>query len=289
MADLNYVEHAVVFDCEGECLVGVLAKPATAGTLGVVLIVGGPQYRVGSHRQFVAIARRLAAAGIAVLRFDYRGMGDSTGPVHPFDRTSPDIAAAIDALQVSCPTVCKVVLWGLCDAASSALIYRDQLPDSRVCGIVLLNPWVRADATLATTYHKHYYGQRLFEKAFWRKLARGGVDIRRSLNSLAGNVRAAKSGAKARGKSAEAPFQDRMAAGLKAFAGPVLLLLSERDLTAKEFLEFAGSNTAWAGLLDSEKVERHDIPDADHTFSTSRATEEVETRTLDWLRRKFAL
>ena len=289
MANLNFVEHALVFDCEGERLVGVLAKPATAGTLGVVLIVGGPQYRVGSHRQFVLFARRLAETGIAVLRFDYRGMGDSTGPVHPFDQTGPDIAAAIDALQVSCPTVSKIVLWGLCDAASAALIYGEHTPDARVCGIVLLNPWVRSDTTLATTYLKHYYGRHLFEKAFWSKLARGGVDIRRSLNSLASNVKAAQAGTEARGKSAASPFQERMAAGLRTFAGPILVLLSERDLTAKEFLEFAGSNATWAGLLDGEKVERHGIPDADHTFSTSSAQEEVETRTLDWLRRKFAL
>ena len=34
----------------------------------------------------------------------------------------------------------------------------------------LLNPWVRSDATIAKTYLKHYYGQRLLEKEFWAKL-----------------------------------------------------------------------------------------------------------------------
>jgi alpha/beta superfamily hydrolase len=45
----------------------------------VLVIVGGPQYRAGSHRQFTLLARSLAEQGFAVLRFDYRGMGDSTG------------------------------------------------------------------------------------------------------------------------------------------------------------------------------------------------------------------
>ena len=284
---MSFVERALTFDCCGERLVGVLAEPATASRLGLVLVVGGPQYRVGSHRQFVLIARWLAAAGLAVLRFDYRGMGDSTGPMRRFDKTGPDIAAAMDALQASCPTIEKIVLWGLCDAASGALMYWENTLDARVGGIVLLNPWARSDATIAKTYLKHYYGRRLFEKEFWVKLLRGGVDIAGALNSIAGNLKTANASQPTTGDSELAAFQDRMAAGLTSFAGPVLILLSERDLTAKEFLEFAGSSSRWTGLLDRANVERHNIPHADHTFSTAESREEADSRTLNWLRRMF--
>ena len=289
MAGLNYIERATSFACEGECLVGVVAEPAARSQLGVVMIVGGPQYRVGSHRQFVLLARSLAAAGVPVLRFDCRGMGDSTGPMHRFDETAPDIAAAIDALLAACPSVTKVVLWGLCDAASGALMYRERTQDARVCGIVMLNPWVRSEATLATTYLKHYYGRRLFQKAFWTKLASGGVNLRETMVALAGNIRSSSSRPKASRFQAETTFQDRMATGLRAFAGPVLLLLSDRDLTAKEFVEYADSNAAWNGLLASGNVERQAVADADHTFSSARARDEVEKRTLDSVRRKFAV
>ena len=77
-AEPAYDEVGLLFNCAGETLVGVLARPPSSqlqGSLGVVIIVGGPQYRAGSHRQFVSLARALAAAGHAVLRFDYRGMG----------------------------------------------------------------------------------------------------------------------------------------------------------------------------------------------------------------------
>ena len=40
-------------------------------------------------------------------------------------------------------------------------------------------------------------------------------------------------------------FQDRMAAGLRAFPAPLLLILSGDDLTAKEFLEYAQSDAGW--------------------------------------------
>ena len=284
---MSFVERALAFDCCGERLVGVVAEPESAGKLGLVLVVGGPQYRVGSHRQFVQIARRLAAAGVAVLRFDYRGMGDATGPMHRFDRTGPDIAAAMDALQMSCPTVERILLLGLCDAASAALMYCEKTLDARVGGLVLLNPWVRSDATIAKTYLKHYYGQRLLEREFWAKLVRGGVDIAGALNSVAGNLKTANASQEATRDTELAAFQDRMAAGLKTFAGPVLILLSERDLTAKEFLEFVGSSSRWTGLLGRANVERHDIPHADHTFSNAESREEVENRTLNWLRRMF--
>ena len=79
-------EDAVVFQCEGASLVGILHVPEREpARIGVLVIVGGPQYRVGSHRQFVLMARSLAQSGYAVLRFDYRGMGDSDGEMRTFE------------------------------------------------------------------------------------------------------------------------------------------------------------------------------------------------------------
>jgi len=278
-------ERAVTFDCCGERLVGVVAEPAGEAKAAVLIVVGGPQYRVGSHRQFVLLARSLAASGIAVLRFDYRGMGDSTGPARPFEDVGPDIGAAMDALRTACPTVERIVLWGLCDAASASLIYVQSTRDARVAGLVLLNPWVRSDATIARTHLKHYYGRRLLEKEFWTKLARGGVDVAAAARSIADKVTSAGRGDAS--ASAVTTFQDRMAEGFRSFAGPILILLSERDLTAKEFIEYVRSDARWSALITRANVERHDVADSDHTFSTARWRGEVETLTLDWLRRKL--
>ena len=74
---MNYAEQALVFDCAGERMLGIVAIPEAAQATGVLILVGGPQYRVGSHRQFLLLARRLATDGIAAMRFDFRGMGDS--------------------------------------------------------------------------------------------------------------------------------------------------------------------------------------------------------------------
>ena len=287
-AAVPFVERPVLFDCEGERLVGIVAVPEIASRVAVLVIVGGPQYRAGAHRQFVDLSRRLAAAGIPAMRFDYRGMGDSTGVARTFEDCGPDIAAAIDALMANCPEVAHVVLWGLCDAASAALDYWQSARDPRVAAMALLNPWVRSEATLAKAHIKHYYAQRLASREFWSKLVNGGFAPATALAGFARNVLSALSRPqRVAGRDREA-FQYRMAAGLRAFPGPILLLLSGDDLTAKEFLEYAQSDARWRGLLQRAGLERHDLPDADHTFSSAEAADEMLSRTLSWVRASVA-
>jgi hypothetical protein len=74
-----------------------------------------------------------------------------------------------------------------------------------------------------------------------------------------------------------------MAEGLRQFPGRVLLILSGQDYTAKEFLEFAGLNAAWSGLIEASRVSRVDVANADHTFSAAAQRSAVENETLAWL------
>ncbi len=278
-------EKALIFLCEGEEMLGILSRrdqPAKPETTGVVVIVGGPQYRAGSHRQFVLLARALAAAGYPVLRFDYRGMGDSSGPLRDFNHVQADVGAAIAALQQHAPQVRKVVLWGLCDAASAALLYWHETRDPRIDGLCLLNPWVRSTASLARTHVKHYYTQRLRERAFWAKLFSGKVAWG-ALSGLAKNMRLAFGGATASAAMAHKPYQDRMASAWHGFGGRVLLLLSGEDYTAKEFIEYIGTDAAWADALKHPRLARQDLAGADHTFSDARSRTLVENLTLEWL------
>ena len=280
---MNYLEETALFACEGDTLLGVLARPELPAQTGVVVIVGGPQYRAGSHRQFVLLSRALAAAGYPVLRFDYRGMGDSTGAQRDFEAVSADIAGAIDALQQRVPAVRQVALWGLCDGASAALLYCDETHDPRVSGLCLLNPWVRSEASLARTQVKHYYRQRLMQKEFWLKLMRGKVAAG-AIKGLIQKIRLANTTADNRSsKTRQAAFQHRMATAWHRFNGHLLLLLSGDDYTAKEFVEYAGTDPAWKSYRDHAGLLRHEIAGADHTCSAPNARKMVETYTLAWL------
>ncbi len=301
-------EQALVFGCAGEQLLAVLTPaaadtPATAAMadVGVVIIVGGPQYRAGSHRQFVQLARSLARQGVSALRFDTRGMGDSSGAQRSLEEIEADVGAAIDALQTLQPGVKRVVLWGLCGGASAALLYWRHTSDPRLQGMVLVNPWVRSEETLARTQLKHYYLKRLAQRAFWAKLFSGGV-AGKAVADLMHNLRLArkakphhsapaenahaKAGVDARQRLADdaaRPLQQRMGLAWQHYPGPKLLVLSGNDYTAKEFIETAATDSLWRANVANACVSRFDVTDADHTFSEPTDQRAVEQRTLAWL------
>lgn len=263
---MTFQEEVLCIPIGQAALVGILARPLQPEATGVVVVVGGPQYRVGSHRQFVLLSRMLAQAGYAVLRFDVHGMGDSEGRPCDFQDTGRDIAAAIQALQQVVPAVAQVALWGLCDGATATLLYWHDTQDARVTALCLANPWVRSETSLAQTHIKHYYLQRLGQADFWRKLLRGGIGPT-VLAELARKLRTALSDKPA--PAGQPTYQERMAWAWSHFSGRILLLLSEHDFTAKEFLDHATHDSAWKNSLSHPRLVRHDQSGADHTFSSS--------------------
>lgn len=280
-------EEAIAFLCGEEPLVGIFAQPAIdmpPEPISVLIVVGGPQYRIGSHRQFVQLARTLAEAGYPSLRFDYRGMGDAGGDVRTFEHVGDDVLAALDQLRQRWPQATRHAVWGLCDGASAAMMFATA--DPAVVGIAAANPWVRSDATLAAATVKHYYGNRLMEREFWMKLLSGRFDWRRSLGSVADNLsRMWRPRRNDAGADSPVTFQERMLAGMASFQGEMLLMLSGNDLTAKEFQQACSSDPRWGRLLACPRVERIEFPEADHTFSQRRSSESAARATVEWLHR----
>lgn len=287
-------EIPIVFQCLENKLIGIIHQSANNSGLGVLLVVGGPQYRIGSHRQFVLLARMLSANGIPVMRFDYRGMGDSEGELQSFTSVDNDIAAAIAAFYQVCPKLSGIVIWGLCNAASAALFYAYQ--DDRVRGLVLLNPWVYTEQGAATVFLKHYYLQRLLNPDFWRKIFSLKFDFLESLDSLlmifkkslsksaVVNNKAIKTdSAGVELVSVNLSLPIRMRECMRRFKYPVLLILSGKDLTADEFKDLIASDAEWKALLVDGRVTRYDFIESDHTFSSSVWRDQVADWTLRWL------
>ncbi|AHK78748.1 hydrolase [Ectothiorhodospira haloalkaliphila] len=281
---------AFLFHVDEAPLVGIIHPGAEEARTGVLIVVGGPQYRVGSHRQFLLLARDLSAQGIPVMRFDYRGMGDAGGDQRDFEHIDKDIEAAIDAFQSRMPHLERVVIWGLCDAASAALMYAWR--DPRVAGLVLLNPWVRTEQSLAKTYLKHYYVKRAFSRDFWSGVLSGRFDPLGSLCSLADLVRrtvarppersGTSNGPSSRNAVLQGGLPERMASGWQRFEGRILLILSGDDLTAAEFRDVAAGSPTWAGLLDESRVTVQELAQANHTFSRKEWRGQVSRWTLEW-------
>lgn len=274
----------IVFEHDGDRLIGMHHQGRPAVDIGVLIIVGGPQYRVGSHRQFLLLARHLAEAGIPAFRFDCKGMGDSEGDPAGFDAISGEVEAAIDAFFGSQPGMKSVVLWGLCDAAAAAMLYGHN--DRRVSSMVLLNPWVRTDAGQAKTLLRHYYVRQLLSGDFWKRLLSGGVGIRKSVNSLLGNISRAFGGQAATElgeQEAPTDFVDRMRRGLARFSGKILLIISGNDLTAAEFEDLVANSRRWRKLISRTSCRIVRFDEADHTFSRDEWRHLVEKTTINWV------
>jgi pimeloyl-ACP methyl ester carboxylesterase len=136
----------------GVRLAGTLTSPAGPGLFPAVLLIGGngPQNRdetYAGHRPFLVLADRLTRAGVAVLRYDKRGVGASTGhyaTANGADFTR-DAAAALAWLRRQsgvAPT--RVGVLGLSEGSLIAPLVAAQ--DRGTAFVVLLStPGVRGD------------------------------------------------------------------------------------------------------------------------------------------------
>jgi hypothetical protein len=59
--------------------------------------------------------------------------------------------------------------------------------------------------------------------------------------------------------------------------------MSGLDNIAREFDEVASSSPAWIAAMSAPSLTRHDLPDADHTFSSAKDRDRVAELALQWL------
>ncbi len=282
-------ETAFIFSGNGQNnLIGIIHEPTeTKSSVGLLIIVGGPQYRIGAHRQYVHLARHCADRGIAAMRFDYQGVGDSDGVYPGFEHVTADVHAAVNEFLRRCPTIESVAIWGLCEGASAILL--GAAHHKAVSHVILANPWVRSESGRARAYVKHYYLDRLRRPEFWKKIFSGKLNIAQAIGGFLSNIKKTftgksvqKAGSGAPGEDVR-PFPERMLAGLTAYPGQVLLIQSEQDLVAREFDDLVASDKAWRQAIRDKISRRIDIAESDHTFSSEKWRRQVADATARWL------
>ena len=176
-------------------LFGVLCRPdKKTGKIAVVIVNCGraPHYGVG--RFGVEFARRLAILGIASLRIDFAGLGDSLGPtgrenlrttIFETDRVA-DICAAIDVLERL--GYRQFAVHGICSGAYHA--FQSALADRRVNMLLLVNLplfiWRQGDTMTFLTRKANSFGHyllKLTNKSDWSQILKGGTTHRAILRA----------------------------------------------------------------------------------------------------------
>lgn len=254
----NSLRTIVTIRCEGDQLVATL-DGTTDARVGWLFVVGGTQTRVGPHRFYERLAARLAAKGQAVIRFDRRGVGDSSGSDPGYRDSGADIAAVLQELRSQFPNINKVFGFGLCDGASAIALGCEGLS-----GAVLANPWVvepTDDLPPAAAIRGHYH-RRLLDADAWRRMLRGDVDLRRLTRGL---LRLSR--------REDDSLVRRFADGLPPATH---IVLSEGDGTAQAF------TAAWRGLKSKPTAPITTIPTASHSFVDPAAFEALVRVLLDY-------
>lgn len=207
------------FACAGAELAASL--DGAGGPTGLLLVTGGSQSRIGSHRMYERLAKSLAELGYPCFRFDRRGVGDSAGEDPGFRGSGPDLAAAAAAFRRGCPGLERIFGFGLCDGATALALFG---AEAKLDGLILVNPWlVEAEAgEQPPAAIRAHYRQRLLSAEGWKKILSGSIDYRKLLKGVK----------KIAAKEEASPLARDTAAALKAGRRRAWTILAEGDATA---------------------------------------------------------
>ena len=282
-------ERAVRFG-EGGALAGVLCAPSGGKAKSLVLLLNtGSNYHIGGGRSFVDCARSLAAKGVATLRMDSLGIGDSD-PVEQGARSvlyrEARHADVFRALDWACENgFSDFYLAGVCSGATQAFL--SAVNDSRVKGVVLGNIQVftnprdeaviEARLGLALGATSTYVAKAMSLRT-WARVLISEVAFSKLLAIIAGVSRrngaaywskmmtmfGARGSILARGREAYAHFETLSARGAR-----VIVLHGDADAGLEELAICFGPEARRLRALPGVRLAT--IPGLDHAFSSMRA------------------
>jgi pimeloyl-ACP methyl ester carboxylesterase len=151
-------ETPIFFPAGNAELFGILTTPtAEPNGCGILLLTGGNVPTTSRNRMGVHLARRAAALGYHVFRFDYHGVGESTGFSDTFrlDRPFVDDLEAVHR-WITQQGISDIVLVGSCFGARTALACAERLSGLR--GLALVSMPLR-DMEIFVTFREQPVGQ----------------------------------------------------------------------------------------------------------------------------------
>jgi alpha-beta hydrolase superfamily lysophospholipase len=299
--ELDAIRETPVSLGPADTLAGVLTMPTGHEVEAPVVLIPstGANPRFGNARGTVALARWLAEQGIASLRMDGHGIGDSlpaTGEHGvPYSKQGDrDVSAGVDFLAARFRG--PIIVLGMCSGAYHA--FQAALDDHRIDGLILLNlqkfVWHGGESLSVvqrTTFRTTgFYLRNAANPAVWRRLCRGQVNIGGIAGALASravrHVAAVADPAIAavRGETCVGMVR-RQLDELARRSVEMLYLLSGNDPGLDEISEYFGMR-GWL-LRRNPKVIFRTLTGADHTLSAHWARQRLQQMIAAYLRQRF--
>lgn len=158
---------------DGSTLLGIFGTPTTEplGVAAFVLSAGGFIGSTHRNRLNVRICSELAAAGFHTMRFDWHGVGDSTGTVDRFDLDRPFVQDVLGAARwVLDQGIDRFVVIGSCFGARTALAGASSIEGLEALFLVSLPLRTRGRST-----PRRDRGQRIAEERSMFEVLRKGL------------------------------------------------------------------------------------------------------------------
>ncbi len=260
------MRRLLTFSCDGMTLAATLDD--SASEIGLLMVTGGSQSRIGSHRMYERLARTLSENRVSCLRFDRRGVGDSEGEDPGFRGGAPDLVAAAAAFRREAPAVRHLFGFGLCDGATALALHGGALA---LDGAILVNPWlVEADAeTPPAAAVRAHYRARLLSLDSWKRLLTGAVNLRKLWRGIARLFR-----------REDTILASETADALRRLALPTCVILATGDATA-----IAAGSALKSSDFNGLNIIIQELDSDSHTFARPGDEAALAAAVMDALRR----
>jgi hypothetical protein len=252
------MEEQVSFTVHGQKLYGMLHLPKGRGPFpSVSFFHGFTGQRVEPHQLFVKTARRLAAMGIAALRFDFRGSGESEGNFRGVTVSGEleDASKSLDFLEKR-PEVIKNRLGVLGLSMGGFVASRLAARDRRVKALVLWAAGAQPRRMFPRFIHTVHQGrQRWIQQGDWDFGGNVlGVGFLKDLEKMKSHLPA-----------------------LSRFPGKALVIHGQADASVP-----VSEAKIYRQTLKGAAI--HILKGADHTFNRASWERKVVGTTVRWLR-----
>lgn len=270
-------ERPVTLGRDGISLRGVLHTGADVPgpRTGIILLHGWSGCRLGPHRMFVTLARRLQASGYVCLRFDFAGRGESDGNAR--DTTvagmTQDTLAAVRWLNRE-QRIEQIVLLGICSGAKVAVAAAEAARDVR--HLVLWSGEVMGGLRTRSTRARRSlaairaYGGKALHPGTWARLFKGQVNV-----GLVGRAVAQPETP----ADAERRAESAILARFRDYAGDILFIYGGLDPATRA----AGGGYSEFCRRHGIRASFHEIAEANHSFYGLDWEEQVIQLTANWL------
>lgn len=258
-------EEAVTFPVDGQRVVGMLHRPVQGvGPFPAIVVLHGfTGNKVAAFRKFVILARRLALLGVATLRFDFRGCGESEGDgaLTSIESERSDARAAVEWLRG-----------------------RPEIDGERIGVLGVSLGGMVAIETMADD-------EGLKTGCLWAAVSRPALQLQIRATPELEEAMRRRGYAEVDGWPVGQSFVEQMASMEPLLAAErmrgrrMLLLHGERDQSVPLAAVWEYAQAFRAG---GNEVEVHVIPEADHRYTRLVWQESIIEHTVDWFVRKLA-